>query len=457
MSVLFIMPLALPAYLFQLAALSAFLKSKGCSVKYEELIIHDQIRNFHLKRINKTIEEFKPDVIGFSAYEMSFPWIKEIAEDIKNKYKEILIIVGGYYATLSPEEVLGHQAIDAVCIGEGEYPMLELLDSLNQGRVRKDIQNIWFKDNGNTVRNPLRNLIANLDELPFVDREFFSSENKKQGVLEIMASRGCPFACTNCSNHALQKIYAGKGPYVRYRSTKNVLTEIKECLSKGNFKIIHFEDDMFTINLKWLKEFCIQYSKCIKLPFVCNIRPEAGVLDTLLILKNAGCVQVSIGVETGDEKIRQKVLSRYMSDDKIIKAFSNAKKLGIKRKSFNMVGLPYETPLTLWKTIWLNLRLAPDAVQTSIYYPFKGTVLGNQCYQEGWVNFKRKERLKLYANDSILDLPNLSRNFIKVAKWLNSATALRAGNLRIIKIAINLFLKKIFSLLGFRKNEYRPC
>jgi len=453
MNVLFIMPLALPAYLFQLAALSAFLKSKGCSVKYEELIIHDQIRDFHLKRISKIIEEFKPDVIGFSAYEMSFPWIKEIAEDIKSKYKKILIIVGGYYATLSPEEVLSHQAIDAVCIGEGEYPMLELLNSLDQGQVCKDIQNIWFKDNGNTVRNPLRNLISNLDELPFVDREFFSSENKEQGVLEIMASRGCPFGCTNCSNHALQKIYAGKGPYTRYRSIENVLTEIEECSKKGNFKIIHFEDDMFTVNLKWLKEFCVQYSKRIKLPFVCNIRPETGSLEILSVLKNAGCVQVSIGVESGDEKIRQKVLSRHMSDDKIIKAFSNAKKLGIKRKSFNMVGLPYETPLTLWKTIWLNLRLAPDAVQTSIYYPFKGTVLGNQCYQEGWINFKRKERLKLYANDSILDLPNLSRSSIKVAKWLNSATALRSGNLRIIKVAVNLFLKKIFSLMGFRKNE----
>lgn len=458
MKVLFIMPLALPAYLFQLAALSAFLKSKGHAVRYEELVMgNSSATSIHFARVKRAIDDFKPDLLAFSSYEMSFEWIKDISDYIKSIYPEIPIIVGGYYATLSPEDVLQHPPIDIICIGEGEYPLSELLDSLKAGDKRKDIQNLWFKKDSQVIRNPVRNLIANLDELPFVDRDLFTSENRRCGALEIMASRGCPFDCANCSNHALKKIYAGKGHYLRYRSAQHVLSEIESCLSKEDFKTIQFEDDMFTANKIWLKEFCGEYKKRFKFPFICNIRPESGTPETLNLLKDAGCLQVSIGLEAGDEKIRRQVLRRDMPDEVIIQAFRNAKRIGIKRKSFNMVGLPYETPLSLWKTIWLNLKLAPDSVQTSVYYPFKGTVLGDECYRQGWVDFERKQKLRLYADDSILNLPTLSRKWIKIAKWLNSATGLRSGNFRLIKIAFWMFTSRLISCCKHNRNSQKLC
>lgn len=458
MKVLFLMPLALPAYLFQLASLSAFLKSKGHSVRYEELVVgNSSVSDTHFARVKDAVDNFKPDLIAFSSYEMSFEWIKEISDYIKRIHSKIPIIVGGYYATLSPEDVLRHPSIDIICIGEGEYSLSELLDSLRMGGNRKDIQNLWFKENTHIIRNPLRNLISNLDELPFADRDLFTSENRRCGALEIMASRGCPFDCANCSNHAFKKIYSGKGCYLRYRSVEHVLTEIEACLKRENFRIIQFEDDIFTANQQWLKEFCNAYKSRIKLPFICNIRPESGKIETLLILRDAGCIQVSIGLEAGDEKIRREVLCRNMTDEVIIQAFKNAKKVGIKRKSFNMVGLPYETPLSLWKTIWLNLRMAPDSVQTSVYYPFKGTVLGDECYQKGWVDFSRRQNLKLYANDSILNLPTVSRKMIKTAKWLNSATGLRSGNFALIKIGISMVIKKLGSYFKQGNSYKKTC
>lgn len=442
MKVLFIMPLALPAYLFQLAAISAFLKSRGHTIRYEELVIDAKINTFHLQRIKWTLEEFKPDIIGFSSYEMSFAWIKQISDYIKSIYSRIPIIVGGYYATLSPEEVLQHPSIDIICIGEGEYPMIKLLDSLKVGELRKDIQNLYFKENGHIIKNPLRQLMANLDELPFVDRDLFTSENRRNGILEIMASRGCPYDCTNCSNHALKKIYAGCGPYLRYRSVENVLAEIDACLQREDFRIVEFEDDMFTANKKWLRDFCEKYKARLKLPFICNIRPEAGLPEVLSLLREAGCMQVSIGVEAGDEKIRREVLGRDMPDNVIVQAFRNAKELGIKTKSFNMVGLPHETIYSLLKTIKLNIKLKADSVQTSVYYPFKGTVLGDECYQKSWVDLERKKRLTLYANDSILNLPGLPRMFIRMAKWLNSATVLLSGNVSVIKFVFRKLIKR---------------
>ena len=453
MKTLLVMPLALPAYLFQLAAISSFLKSKGHTVRYEELVISGDISCEHREQLNRAIMEFKPDIIGLSSYEMSFEWIKLITGHLKKNSPSVPIIVGGYHATLSPEEVLAHRSVDIVCIGEGEYPLYELLESLKKGEVNRGIHNLWFKDSGKVIRNPLRPLIANLDDLPFIDRELFTSENRKNGTLEIMASRGCPFDCTNCANHALKKIYGGKGPYLRYHSPDNVLNEIEHCLSREHFKVIQFDDDMFTANQNWFRDFCIKYKSRINLPFICNIRPEAGVSETLRILKEAGCVQVSIGVEAGDEKIRRSVLNRDMPDKVIIQSFRNARKAGIKTKSFNMVGLPHETPFTLWKTIWLNLRLAPDSVQTSVYYPFKGTVLGDECYENGWVDLVRKKKLRLYANDSILNLPTVSRSLIRLAKWLNSATVLRSGNFSIIKIGFLMIIRRFLP----RKKQCQPA
>jgi len=438
------MPLALPAYLFQLAALSAFLKSKAVAVRYEELVIEGAIREGHLIRVNKAIAEFKPDLIAFSSYEMSFAWIQEICDYIKSLSKEIPIIVGGYYPTLSPEDVLKHNSVDVICLGEGEYPLLELLSSLKNGQRRTDIANLWFKEGGRFIKNPLRPLLTNLDELPFVDRDLFTSENRKSGSLEVMASRGCPYDCTNCSNHALKKLYHGLGPYMRYRTAEHVLSEIEQCLARENFKSVQFEDDMFTSNPKWLEGFCRQYKERIKLPFSCNIRPGTCSPQAFALLRDAGCRQVSIGLESGDEIIRRNVLGRDMPDKVIIEAFGDAKKAGIKRKSFNMVGLPGETVFSLWKTIWLNLRLAPEAVQTSVYYPFKGTILGDRCYSEGLVDLESKKRLKLYAFDSILNLPGLPRWVIRIAKWLNSATVLRSGNITIFKPAFAMVFRSIY-------------
>jgi len=436
------MPLALPAYLFQLASLSAFLKSKGHTVRYEELVMGDSAAGpVHFRRIKAALEDFKPDLIGFSSYEMSFEWVKETSDYIKSIQPDIPILVGGYYATLSPEDALAHQSVDIICIGEGEYPLLELLESIGNKSNRQDIENLWFKKNTQIIKNPLRNLINNLDELPFVDRELFISENRKNGALEIMASRGCPFDCANCSNHALKKIYAGKGPYLRYRSAEHVLSEIESCLSKERFKSVQFEDDMFTANQKWLKDFCVKYKARIGLPFICNIRPESGTEEILGVLKDAGCMQVSIGLEAGDEKIRREVLCRNMPDETIVKVFRETKRVGIKRKSFNMVGLPHETMRTILKTIWMNIKVAPDAVQTAVYYPFKGTVLGDECYRMGWVDEKRKKSLRLYANDTILNLPTVPRWFIRLAKWLNSATVLRSGNFDVLKIGFRMIFK----------------
>lgn len=450
MKLLFIMPLSYSIYPFQIASLSSFLKVKNHQVSYIELVLKKDLDEFNKSKLLHKIEVEKPDLIGISSYQVTFGWVKQISSFIKSKF-DIPIIVGGYHATLSPEEVINYSDIDMICLGEGEYPLLELLDRIQRGASIDNIKNIWFKKNGNIIKNNIRPLVENLDELPFMDRDIFDYQkllnlDGKKRFLAIMGSRGCPFGCSNCSNHSLKEVYPNKNKYVRLRSVDNIIEEIELSAKKYSFEGVSFEDDTFTLFQDWLEEFCRKYKKKIGLSFKCNARPENAKLENMKLLKEAGCECISIGIESGDEKIRKEVLRRRISNRQIERAFRNAKMAGLKVRSFNMVGLPYETHLSLMKTIWLNFKLSPHQVQTTVYYPFRGTDLGELCYKNKWINFKRQEKLRLIANDSILDLPNISRTEIRLAKWINSITAIKSGNWEIIRLALRM-LKQI--LPGF--------
>jgi len=446
MKILFVMPLSYPVYPFQVASLSSFLKANGHETAYLELILKENLDRKNKQKITQKINNFKPDLTGISSYQLTFDWVKQICRFIKSKYN-LPIIVGGYHTTLAPEEVIHHPAVDIICRGEGEYPLLELMNSLKKKKPKYDIKNLWFKKGKKIIRNEIRPLIENLDSLPFMDREMFDyqkhlDESGEKRYLAVMGSRGCPFNCSNCSNHTLRLIYPNKSKYVRLRSVDNIIKEIKKALKKYSFEGVSFEDDTFTLYENWVGEFCQKYKKEIGLDFYCNARPENANLKMMRQLKKAGCEYISIGIESGDENIRKKILRRQITNYQIKQAFKNAKKVGLKVRSFNMVGLPYETRFSLLKTIYLNFLVAPYQVQTTIYYPFKGTDLGDLCYQKKWVNKAREKKTKVLSNDSILDHPNLTRLEIKAAKWINSGMGLRSGNLSLIKMGFKTLFKK---------------
>lgn len=442
MKILFLMPLSYPIFPFQIASLSSFLKANGHNASYIELILRQNLDDYNKQLMVSEINSQGPDLIGISSYQLSFEWVKQITNFIKSQ-ADIPIIIGGYHTSLASEEVINYPAIDMICRGEGEYALLELLNNMRKGLSLYNVKNIWFKKDGKVIRNEVRPLIENLDELPFMDRgiinyQVFLDKSEGKRYLSVMGSRGCPFNCSNCSNHSLKELYPNKNKYVRLRTVDNVINEIELCAKKYSFEGVNFDDDTFTFFNDWLSEFCRKYKERIGMPFRCNARPENTSLENMKLLKEAGCEYVSIGIESGDERIRKQVLRRNISNSTIKEAFRNAKKAGLKVRSFNMVGLPYDTHSSLIKTIWLNFYVAPHQVQTTVYYPFKGTDLGDLCYKNNWVNSERIEKLRLLANDSVLDLPNISRTEIRFAKWINSSMALASGNMEIFKIALGM-------------------
>lgn len=210
----------------------------------------------------KKIRQFKPDIIGFTSTTMDFDFCVRVANEIKNNF-DIPIVFGGVHPTTAPEETINKKPVDMVCIGEGERALTELLDKIQKGETVENIKNFWFKKQGKIIKNHVRPLIENLDVLS-CDRELFDYKKylKARGyIVDISAGRGCPYRCTYCINHVLQRLYEGRGKYVRLRSVENIIQEIQELQKKYCIEGIAFPDDTFTYNKRWLKDFCNEYAK----------------------------------------------------------------------------------------------------------------------------------------------------------------------------------------------------
>ncbi|MBE0415043.1 MAG: cobalamin B12-binding domain-containing protein [Dehalococcoidia bacterium] len=337
------------------------------------------------------LKKNRPDAVAFSIMTNAFPHVAPLAKLTKS-YSEALTICGGIHATLSPEEVIALEGIDALCIGEGEEALFDLCQGLEEGKDVSNIPNLWVKKGGKVHRNPLRPLIEDLDSLPFLDREIFPYEESfdlgfmKRGV--FMASRGCPYNCNYCCNHAVKQLYGGNR-YIRFRSVDHLLEEVETVVR--NFPQVEynvFHDDLLPLSKQWFEDFTREYQRRIKLPFEMNCHPNLMEREVAQMAKSAGCSLIRFGLESGNELIRRKVLDRHVGTQRIIDAFAFCDKAGVKTLSYNMIGLPYETRPQIMDTIKLNARVKPKVFHVSIFYPYPGTKAYEICKREGFLTDK---------------------------------------------------------------------
>jgi len=352
-----------------------------------------------------------PDVVAFSATTHQFPYVALCARWIKAGMPDVWTMVGGAHPTLVPEQVINEPAVDVVCVGEGEYPVLDWVSALQEGKDVTHIPNLWVRQGENLVRNPLRPLLANLDEPPFADRELFGFGQilaKNDGWVDMMAGRGCPYGCSYCCNPTLRERFRGLGQYVRLRSVENVLAEIGFLASHYAIKTLNFQDDVFTLNRDWTLQFCQAYRQQFSFPFWINTRVERiNDEEMVAALARAGCRGVRIGIESGNERLRAEILKRRMSNDEIRQAFALANKHGLNVYTCNMLGVPGETASMIEETIALNRELEPADLQFSVFYPYPMTELYDLCAREGYLS-AGESLPSYYERKSILHLPTLT-------------------------------------------------
>ena len=374
-----------------IAYLAAVLKEAGHQVSLVH-VVEPPEREWLVERVRSEA----PDLIGFSStthmYRHVARWAGWLREELQTP-----AVCGGVHPTIAPEEVASTAGIDFAVRGEAEDTLLELCDALEKGRDPTAIPGIWARAGVTLVENPTRSLRTDLDSLPFPDRTIFDpglfcADQHPRGTL--MASRGCPFNCTYCSNHAQKSAYPNPKDYVRFRSPENVVAEIEHMLaSDPGIEYIRFDDDILTTDREWFGRLSELYRARVGMPFICNSR--VNFMDRALAgaLAEMGCTVVCMGIESGNPWLREKVLNRHMSNRQIIEAFAACREAGLKTVSTNMFGLPLEEAAMVLDTIKVNARCHPDTIQVSTFIPYPGTELHALCKERGLIEGGRVDSI----------------------------------------------------------------
>lgn len=364
-----------------LAYLAAVLERAGYDVK----IIDAPAISMNFKSLRYELSRLKPDVVGITA---TTPYIFDAIETAKIAKMEIpdcVTILGGPHPTLMPVETLSNPYVDIVCIGEGEKTIVELANALEMYGMDKlsDIKGIAYKHDGKPIINEPRPLIEDLDSLPFPARHLlpmnmYKAFGKRIPIGSILTSRGCPFKCIFCAS---SKIWGKK---FRARSPRNVVDEIEEFISKYRSKYIEFIDDIFTLSKKRTIEICKEIkSRGLDIFWGCSSRVDTVTKEILAIMKSAGCFIIYFGVESGVQRILDK-LAKGIKLEQIKKAFRWAKEVGIQTLASVMIGAPGESLEDIQRTLKFVKKLDPDFVQFSILTPYPGTEIYEELKKQGY-------------------------------------------------------------------------
>jgi len=354
-----------------LCYLAAFLKKNGFEVS---LIDAEKDRLDNSAIINR-IKTFMPDAIGITSTTVAFNRAHLTVTDIKLFNADIPIIIGGPHVTANPYKTLSSECFDYGIMKEGEITLCELLKALKDGSSIRGTQGIIYRENGKVIINPPRPYIKDLDFLPFPARHLLPEIKKylpplgcyiKKPVISMITSRGCPYECIFCDNNVF-------GRFVRYHSPEYVVGEIESAIELYGAKEIFFLDDTFTINEERVKKILfLLKEKKLKIKWSCMTNVKNLTKELLSEMKNAGCWQIAVGVESGNQKVLD-FIKKKINLDEVKNAVKWSRELGIYVKGFFMLGHPIDTIETINETINFAKSSPFDDVVVTIATPMPGT------------------------------------------------------------------------------------
>ena len=435
--------------------LSSVLKANGHEVK---LTLTEEM---HEKEIIENVKNFKPNILAYSIMTGEHVYHIELNELIRSHYDCDLSVFGGPHPTYSPD-MINKNYVDAICRGEGETYFLEIVKKLEKGEDFYDTKNFWFKKkDGSIVKNGMGTLVESLDAAPPPDRSLmYQADNalRARGTKLFMATRGCPYQCTYCFNHAYNALTKGKGDMIRSRSVDSMIKEIKDVKDNYFMDMVNIDDDIFLLKPKgWLEEFADKYPKEIGLPLYCNVRPETVNEKTGFLLNKMNCTHVAMGIECGNNEVAKKVLKRNTSNEKIIEAVRILKKNKIKVMTQNLIGLPIPNPTEVdFDTLDFNIKLRPHFGWASILYPYPGTEIGTLATKVGFFdgNFE-KTKISNKSSTSLTLKDEMEKrkinNFHKLFSIIVQFPFLRPYTKFLIKLPLSFLYTWIyFAFYGFK-------
>lgn len=340
---------------------------------------------YHLTHLVEDISESKflrlvgdsgADVFAFSAMTNQFKYVAKFARPLAEATGKP-VIVGGVHATLEPGQAARTEGITCACRGEGELFVPAFLQAVESSGNWRKIHGACYVD-GDSIRQSYADYVTDLDQLAEPDYTPFDMKRilyDLGGRLSVVVSRGCPFNCAFCCNEALRRDFPKPADYVRIRLPQNAIDLTIKLVEKFNPSSIRFEDDLLLLKASWRGQFLDLYRQKIALPFECNCRADMVTEQLAEQLVKAGCLCVDIGIESGDEYIRNKIMRKNVSNEQIISAFETLHQAGLRTYAYNIVALPFETAEMARRTYDLNRRVKPDGGAVFYFYPYPRTEL----------------------------------------------------------------------------------
>lgn len=349
------------------AYLVSYLKTKGFNVR----VYDHQVEN-SLKRLKSLIDDFKPDIVGVTAFSYSYLFVLELIDLVRSLTK-VPIVVGGPHVSATKGEVLKNSKADFAIKGEGEYTFEEFLNEyLKPNPNFDDILGLIWKKNGNIVENPSRAFIKKVDTLPFPDFEAFVLEKYlcyEDRILPIISSRGCPYECTFCS------VILSHGKNFRKRSPENFVDELEYWCQRG-WEKFEFDDDCYSCDMKRVikisdeierRQLKVQYN------IFNGIRVDRVSYEMLLSLKRSGCSMVSYGLESANLTILKNIKKEIKSLDQVTDAVKWARHAGLQTSVNFIIGHQGETMQTARDSLDFARKLDADFVNFYNLVPYPGT------------------------------------------------------------------------------------
>lgn len=380
-------------------------------------------------------------MVGITTLTPSFHKAVEIARLVKQN-SSARTVLGGIHPTIMPESSLAPESVDFIIKGEGETTIVELVKCLEEGGYLSDVDGIGYKAGGEAIINRDRELISDLDTLPFPAMHLFKNTSYTYPdalyapTLPVITSRGCPGSCTYCNT---KNIFTKR---FRARTAKNVVDEFERLIKVSGVREIHIWDDNFTTLKKRVFEIrddVLRRNLKVKFAFPNGLRIDFIDKEVLKALKDMGTYSIAVGIESGSQRILD-VIRKGITIEKIRERFRMIKEVGLESWGFFMIGLPEETQSTIQETIKFAIELDPDIAKFHILKPFPGTEAFEQLSREGLItdrdfslygiHTKPVHRLSGLSEDDLLEWQNRAYRmfYLRPGKILSQITRMTTWN-----------------------------
>jgi radical SAM superfamily enzyme YgiQ (UPF0313 family) len=352
---------------------------------HEAAVIDGEAENLTADDILNRVELFRPGLIGISSTTVAFHRAIEVARELKLRWPDRPIVLGGPHVSSNLEHGMSFKEFDYAIVGEGEAPLVELADALENRGDLSAILSLAYRDSGELAVNPPAPRVDDLDAIPFpaydlaADLTLYTPppcNYKKLPAANIITSRGCPNQCTFCDRSVF-------GQLLRQRSAENVAAEIEHLWNEYHVREIAFVDDTFTLRPQRIRDlFRILGEKKISFPWTCMSRVSGVDEDLLKFMRDHGCWHISFGIESGNEEILSRI-KKKISLEQARRVIGWCAKLGIRTKGFFIVGHPGETLETIDQSIRVALEMKLDDIVATINTPIPGSPQYREAAEHG--------------------------------------------------------------------------